>query len=124
MTIYTVTRRYTFEAAHFLPYVREGHKCRRMHGHNYEIDVSVSGRLSDTGFVIDFWDLDDIVQPIVNSIDHRTLNDLEGLNNPTAEIIAEWFLNQIKKDLPPELGVTKVRCYETKNCWADAETLV
>lgn len=111
----SITRRYHFEAAHFLPHVREGHKCRRMHGHNYELEVTVTGPVGPDGFIIDFWDLDAIVNPLVERIDHRTLNDIAGLDNPTAENIAAWFL-----DLLP--NASKVRCYETKDCWADAES--
>lgn len=122
MAIHTVGRRYTFEAAHFLPLVREGHKCRRLHGHNYEIDITVMGQLAD-GFVIDFWDLDDIVQPLIDTVDHRTLNDIEGLANPTAELIAMWFLKRISNDLPPPFIIDRVRVWETKNCWAEAVTI-
>lgn len=107
-----ITRRYCFESAHFLPRVREGHKCARVHGHNYEIDITVSGQVKDDGFIIDFWDLDAIVLPIIGRIDHRTLNDIPGLENPTAENIGEWFLSEIEI-------ASAVRVYETKDCWAD-----
>lgn len=109
----TVTRRYHFESAHFLPKVREGHKCARMHGHNYEMLVTVSAPLQDDGFIIDFWDLDDIVQPIISKVDHRTLNDIPGLENPTAELIATWFLQQIP-------NASAVEIFETKDCSATA----
>jgi 6-pyruvoyltetrahydropterin/6-carboxytetrahydropterin synthase len=115
----TVTRRYSFEAAHFLPHVPEGHKCKRMHGHNYEIEVTVSGEVMGNGFIIDFWDLDKIVDPLVERLDHRTLNDIDGLDNPTAEEIAAWFLWRLQSD-HRSFNITSVRCFETKNCWADA----
>ncbi len=108
-----ITRRYAFEAGHWLPGVPEGHKCKRPHGHNYEIEVSVDGKPDPvTGFIMDFWDLDTIVDPIIARVDHRMLNDVPGLQNPTAEHIATWFKTQI----PMASGV---RVYETKNCWAD-----
>lgn len=113
----TITRRYTFEAAHFLPKVREGHKCARMHGHNYEIDVTVAGEIAPDGFIIDFWDLDKIVGPVIERIDHRTLNDIFGLENPTAENIAAWFLAEVPL-------ASAVRVYETKDCWADAQRVI
>jgi 6-pyruvoyltetrahydropterin/6-carboxytetrahydropterin synthase len=84
-----------------------------MHGHNYEIDITVNGPAGDDGFVIDFWDLDLIVHPVIEMIDHRTLNDIPGLENPTAENIALWFLKQVE-------NAAAVRVYETKDCWADA----
>jgi 6-pyruvoyltetrahydropterin/6-carboxytetrahydropterin synthase len=114
--ITTVSRRYHFEAAHFLPQVHDGHKCRRLHGHNYEIIVTVSGAVRDNGFIIDFWDLDKLVNPLVEMVDHRTLNDITGLDNPTAENIADWFLRRLI-----QIGVTVVRVYETKDCWAEVE---
>lgn len=117
-----VSRRYTFEAAHFLPHVPEGHKCKRMHGHNYEIVISVYGPVRENGFVIDFWDLDKIVDPIVAQIDHRCLNETAGLENPTAEIIGAWFKSRINAAWPKDLSpthLTRVRVYETKDCWTD-----
>lgn len=116
-----VTRRYTFEAAHFLPKVPDGHKCKRPHGHNYEIDVSIYGSVDEVGFVIDFWDLDKIVEPLVAMVDHRMLNDIAGLENPTAEYIGRWFVDGIKNNWPAELrcSLMIVRIYETKNCWVD-----
>lgn len=114
----SITRRYHFESAHYLPKVHEGHKCRRMHGHNYEMEVTVAGPIKDDGFIIDFWDLDKLVQPIVNELDHRTLNDIPGLSNPTAENIAAWFLLRIRQEAPKDYTVG-VRIYETKDCWAE-----
>lgn len=116
-----ITRRYHFEAAHFLPKVAEGHRCKRMHGHNYELEVTVGGKeIDETGFVLDFWDLDKIIQPIIEAVDHRTLNDIPGLDNPTAENIAAWFFVNAQRKLPIAAGrVLSIRVYETKDCWAD-----
>lgn len=119
----TVTRRYTFESAHWLPHVPESHKCHRIHGHNYEVDVEIEGTVDARGFVIDFFELDAIVAPLLAMVDHRTLNDVPGLENPTAELIAGWFLVHIDGDVDAataDARVVMVRCYETKNCWADA----
>lgn len=119
MTTTTITRRYHFEAAHFLPGVPEGHKCKRMHGHNYELEITISGTENPvTGFIIDFWDLDKIIQPIIDVVDHRLLNDIAGLHNPTAEFIAKWFVDEISFPLN-ENYLANVRIYETKDCWAD-----
>jgi 6-pyruvoyltetrahydropterin/6-carboxytetrahydropterin synthase len=114
----TITRRYHFEAAHFLPHVPEGHKCKRMHGHNYEVEITVAGLLNEAGFIVDFWDLDKLVQPLIDLIDHRTLNDIVGLANPTAENIAMWFLGRFESTARP-YKIIAVRVYETKDCWAD-----
>ena len=114
----TITRRYTFIAGHFLPNVPEGHKCKRQHGHNYLVDVSVSGEVDSIGFVMDFWDLDKIVQPIVNIVDHRNLNDISGLENPTAENIARWFFGRIQTGTKQK-WVSNIRVWETPDCWSD-----
>lgn len=110
----TVTRRYHFESAHWLPLVHEDHKCHRIHGHNYKIEITVKRPLEDNGFLIDFWDLDKIVMPIIEKIDHRLLNDIYGLENPTAELIARWFAMALAFH-----DVSHVRVYETDDCWAD-----
>lgn len=119
-----VVRKYHFESAHFLPKVRDGHKCKRMHGHNYEMEVAIEGEIAENGFLLDFWDLDEIVKPIVDTVDHRTLNDIEGLENPTAELIAVWFLRKIQKEFEQtnidNLSVAFVKIYETEDCWAVA----
>jgi len=80
------------------------------------MEVTCAGPIDpDTGFIKDFWDIDAIVMPIVESIDHRLLNDIPGLGNPTAEFISRWFLLRLS-----EHGVSAVRIYETKDCWADS----
>ena len=94
-----ISRSYHFESAHFLPRVAETHRCRRLHGHNYKIEVTLAGYDISMGWVLDFWDLDKIVQPLVDKVDHRCLNDIDGLSNPTAENIAQWFFDQLVKDL-------------------------
>lgn len=121
----SITKRYHFESAHWLPHVPWEHKCHRVHGHNYEIEITVQtsgGALFDNGFVTDFWDLDAIVAPWIKKIDHRTLNDIDGLNNPTAELIAAWFMKHLDIDLEDKaLICTKVVVHETKDCFATVQ---
>jgi 6-pyruvoyltetrahydropterin/6-carboxytetrahydropterin synthase len=94
-------REYHFEAAHFLPRVPEGHKCKRMHGHSYEVALIIEGELDpELGWVMDFGDLDRHVVPLIDALDHRVLNDLEGLGNPTSELLAVWMWQQLKPRLP------------------------
>lgn len=117
----SISRRYHFEAAHLLPKVLDGHRCKRLHGHNYEMEVTLVGGINDVGFIMDFWDLDRLVQPILDRVDHRYLNDVPGLENPTAEFIALWFLARLRQAIEDEsTGVSSVRIYETKDCWAVA----
>lgn len=108
---------YSFEAAHMLPCVPDGHKCKRLHGHNYRLDVSVNGPLDGRGFVLDYAELDAAVQPLVDSLDHRYLNDIAGLENPTSEIMAWWFYDRIREVLP-DYNPT-VRIWETPRYWVE-----
>lgn len=92
---------FTFEAAHLLPDVPEGHKCRRLHGHSYCVKISVAGPIvPDAGWVMDFGDIKAAFKPILAQLDHWYLNDIEGLENPTSENIAKWIWNKLKPSLP------------------------
>lgn len=106
----TVAREYRFEAAHHLPLVPEGHKCKRMHGHNYRLEVVLNGPL-ERGWIMDFWDMDEIVKPLLDIVDHRCLNDIPDLENPTAEMITHWFFERVDKELQKlDNGVSIVAC--------------
>src|SRR5262249_8683413 len=107
-----IGRTYRFESAHHLPLVPDGHKCKNMHGHNYRVDIVMRGALDSRGFVKDFAEIDADVLPLIKKIDHRVLNDVEGLENPTAEIIAAWFFHSFA-------FCESVRVYETDDCWAE-----
>ena len=111
-----VGRSYRFEAAHFLPNVPEHHKCRNMHGHNYRVEVTIAGQIDERGFVMDFCELDAIVKPLVEKLDHKVINSV--IENPTAEMIATWFKHNLGKSVPS--GRLWVRVYETENGWAEA----
>ena len=117
-----ITKRFHFESGHWLPNVPEGHKCRRHHGHNYKLEVTISGSPLSSGFLIDFFDLDKIVNPIIAEVDHRMLNDIPGLENPTAELIGRWFLQRLRGAASfenPTCWISSIRVYETDECWAD-----
>ncbi len=96
-----IYKEFTFDAAHFLPNVPEGHKCKRMHGHTYKIRVVLEGDLDpQTGWLIDFGDIKKIFTPLKEQLDHFTLNDIPGLENPTAENLAVWIWNKLMGELP------------------------
>lgn len=107
-----IGRMYRFESAHRLPHLPEGHKCRNLHGHNYRMEVVVRGKLDSRGFVKDFAEIDAELAPFLKLVDHRLLNDVPGLENPTAEIIASWFFERIS-------DCESVRVYENDDCWAE-----
>jgi len=103
----TISRAYTFEAAHRLPFVPEGHKCGRMHGHSYTVTVAVTGIVHHrSGMVMDFADIDTIVKPLIDTLDHRTLNDV--IPNPTSELLAIHLWSKVSSvlDGDHDLAVT------------------
>jgi 6-pyruvoyltetrahydropterin/6-carboxytetrahydropterin synthase len=108
---------FSFEAAHRLPKLPDGHKCKNLHGHNYRLDVAVEGDLDERGFVMDYAELEEIVNPIMRRVDHRYLNEIEGLENPTSEVMAQWFMAQIKPHL--EGKTVTLRIYETPRYWVE-----
>ncbi len=92
---------FRFEAAHRLPNVPEGHKCARLHGHSYRVRITVSGTPGEhSGWIMDFSDLAEAFQPILSQLDHYYLNDIEGLENPTSERLAEWIWHKLTPSLP------------------------
>ena len=98
---------FRFEAAHFLPQVPEGHKCRRIHGHSFRGEVAVRGPIDPTiGWVMDFADLKKAVDPIVARLDHYLLNEVGGLENPTSELLAVWIWKQLVPMVPNLYRVT------------------
>jgi len=104
---FELTKTFRFEAAHSLPNVPDEHKCRRLHGHSYRIDIHVCGDPDEnTGWVVDFGDIKRAVQPILETLDHRCLNDIPGLENSTSENLCRYLFEKISPALPPLSSVT------------------
>ena len=94
-------KEFTFEAAHLLPNVPKNHKCRRLHGHSFRVEVHVKGSVeADAGWIMDFAELKKVFQPIHDQLDHQYLNNVEGLSNPTSENLAMWIWARLKPNLP------------------------
>lgn len=92
---------FQFEAAHLLPHLPAEHKCRRLHGHSFRAEIAVTGECDPTlGWVMDYGELSDIFKPIWEQLDHRYLNDIPGLENPTSENVAIWIWRKLKPQLP------------------------
>ena len=108
--MFTVTKEFRFEAAHALPHLPEGHKCRRLHGHSYKFRVEVDGELDDRGFVIDYAEISAEVDPVVERLDHHNLNELFDFHT-SAENLAKWIFDELTKTLP----VSRIVLFETAN---------
>jgi len=111
-----IFREFTFEAAHRLPNVPAGHKCARLHGHSFRVTVHVAGPLDPRlGWVADFAELSAAFEPLRESLDHRYLNEIAGLENPTSEVLARWIWDRLQPRLPGLSGIT-VRETCTSGC--------
>lgn len=106
-----IFKKFTIEAAHHLPNVPEGHKCRRLHGHSFLVEVHISGPVREPeGWVQDFADISCAFQPLFDQLDHHYLNEIEGLENPTSENLSRWIWQRLKPELA---GLNKIIVCET-----------
>ncbi|RKZ13814.1 6-carboxytetrahydropterin synthase QueD [bacterium] len=102
-----ITKSFSFDAAHWLPQVPENHKCRRLHGHTYRVILGLEGDLHpEMGWVEDYNVVAAAMQPVREELDHRCLNEIPGLENPTAEILAAWIHDRLCASLPQLTDVT------------------
>jgi 6-pyruvoyltetrahydropterin/6-carboxytetrahydropterin synthase len=98
---------FKFEAAHRLPKVPPGHKCARLHGHSFKVELAIAGPVNpETGWFIDFGDVYDLWKPLHDKLDHHYLNEIPGLENPTSEVLAKWIWDQMRPSLPSLVQVT------------------
>lgn len=95
-----IWKEFHFDSAHLLPFLPDGHKCRRLHGHTFRVRVEVGGAIGADGLVMDFADIAAVVDPIIERLDHHYLNDIPGLDNPTSEHLALWIASEIGTRLP------------------------
>jgi len=96
-----IYKEFAFDPAHFLPHVPDGHKCKEIHGHTYHLRVYIKGSPDkNLGWIMDFKELKDLVNSLVDQVDHKLMNNIHGLENPTAENITIWFWDRLKPMLP------------------------
>ena len=111
-----IRKSFQFEAAHLLPHLPAAHKCRRLHGHSFRVEIAVTGECDpQLGWVMDYADMKAAFKPLWEQLDHRYLNDVPGLENPTSENVAVWIWERLKPALPL---LTEVTVAET--CTAQA----
>ena len=116
MSRHEIWKELRFEAAHRLPHVPDGHKCARLHGHSYRVRICASAPLDPRlGWVRDFADLASALEPVRDALDHRYLNEIAGLENPTSEHIARWIWERVRPVLP-ELSAVEVMETCTSGC--------
>jgi 6-pyruvoyl tetrahydropterin synthase/QueD family protein len=116
LPIAEIFKEFTFEAAHRLPHVPEGHKCGRLHGHSFRVEIHIGGPVEpESGWLMDFAEVKYHFEPLYRQLDHNYLNEIEGLENPTSENIACWIWQRLKPILP-QLSRVVVRETCTSGC--------
>lgn len=115
-----ITKKFRFEAAHHLPQFPEGHKCRRLHGHSFRVEIKVKGQINpDTGIIIDFGDIKKVTKPYIEMLDHYCLNEvgeekgIDLLKLPSSENICKWLFHELEPKLE---GLHSVVVHETCTC--------
>ena len=108
---FRLTKDFLFEAAQTLPCAPEGHKCRQMHGHSFKVEVSIEGEVDlQTGWIYDHAQISASMKPLLEQLDHSYLNEIPGLDNPTIELMAAWFWQQLAPKCP---GLCEIVIHET-----------
>jgi 6-pyruvoyltetrahydropterin/6-carboxytetrahydropterin synthase len=118
----TICKQFDFDAAHLLPHVDPGHKCGRLHGHTYRVDIMCEGEPDPhAGWFVDYAYVALAWAPINEALDHRYLNDIPGLENPTTEVLAPWILSKLLAG-PVRLPIKAVRVWESSTTWCQADS--
>lgn len=114
-----ITKMFDFDAAHSLPLMPEGHKCKRLHGHTYRVRFALEGPLDPQMMVADYAEIEEAWKPIHDRLDHRNLNEIHGLApQPTTEVLAWWIMREFRH-AAPQLPLVSVRVYESSTTWAE-----
>lgn len=123
----TIAKQFTFDAAHCLPLMPDGHKCQRLHGHTYAVEIQLTGDVDPkTGLVIDYDDIAKIWAPLHVALDHRYLNEVPGLKCPTTENLVLWIVDRLRQAFRahPNVVSFKVRVAESSSTWAESDKFI
>jgi len=115
----TIAKRFTFDAAHCLPLLPDGHKCKRVHGHTYTVELVCKGRLQRDCMVMDYAEIAEQWMPLGEQLDHHYLNDIPGLEYPTTEILAHWIFHKLTQNDTTFHHLKLVRVYESSTTWCE-----
>ena len=117
----TVSKKFDFDAAHKLPNVPPGHKCGQLHGHTYVVELILRGRIDvHDGWFIDYAEIAKAWEPLHKVLDHKYLNDIDGLANPTTEVLVGWVAKRLYQPLAPlRAFLDTVRIYESSTTWCE-----
>lgn len=104
---FELKQQFRIESARYLPELPEGHPCRRTHGHSFLISLKLVGPLdAKIGWVRDYHQIEQSMKPLLSQLDHRVLNEVPGLENPTSELLAKWIFDQARKMIPELIQVS------------------
>ena len=111
-----IVKSITFDAAHFLDDEVDAPAYRRMHGHSFQLEVELEGEPNASGWVADFGEVTKALEHLRSQIDHRLLNEVEGLERPTLENICQWAAGKLKPDFPNLRSVRVARPSNGESC--------
>lgn len=115
--MFEISKQFYFDAAHFMPHMREGHAYRQMHGHSFHAQISIQGKPDpQTGWVMDFDALDTLIAGVRGELDHRLLNEIDGLAAPTLENICAWLWRRLSGQVPGLARITLSRPSVGQSC--------
>lgn len=115
----TISKRFDFDAAHHLPNVPAGHKCGRPHGHTYVVEVILRGEVKEpAGWFVDYADIATAWAPIGDDLDHRDLNKIDGLENPTTENLVKWIWDRLHLSVVGRY-LLRIRVFESSTTWCE-----
>lgn len=117
-----IAKAFDFDAAHFLSKVPKEHKCARLHGHTYRVELLYEGAVDDRGMVVDYAEIAIVWDPIHRLLDHRLLNEIPGLENPTTEVLAPFILRMLT-GAAPHMPLAAVRVYESSTTYCEVRTI-